>query len=66
MIFPEGWVGEATRAHLPTGWGDIGYGYEWWINADGTYRALGIFGQMIFLDPKSDVVIVTNSVWPEA
>ena len=21
---------------------------------------------MIFLDPKSDVVIVTNSVWPEA
>ena len=65
-VLPEGWVADASRAHLPTGWGDIGYGYEWWINADGTYRALGIFGQMIFLDPKSDVVIVTNSVWPEA
>jgi CubicO group peptidase (beta-lactamase class C family) len=65
-ILPDGWVAEASHSHIPTGWGDIGYGYEWWINADGTYRALGIFGQMIFLDPKSDVVIVTNSVWPEA
>jgi CubicO group peptidase (beta-lactamase class C family) len=65
-ILPEGWVADASRSHIPTGWGDIGYGYEWWINPDGTYRALGIFGQMIFLDPKSDVVIVTHSAWPEA
>jgi CubicO group peptidase (beta-lactamase class C family) len=65
-ILPAGWVADATRSHIKTGWGDIGYGYQWWINPDGTYRALGICGQMIFLDPKADIVVVANSAWPEA
>jgi CubicO group peptidase (beta-lactamase class C family) len=65
-ILPAGWVEDASRSHLHTDWDDIGYGYQWWINPDATYRAIGICGQMIFLDPKSDVVIVTNSAWPEA
>jgi len=55
-----------SRAHLRTDWGDVGYGYQWWVNPDGAYRAIGIFGQMIFLDARSDIVIVTNSAWPEA
>jgi CubicO group peptidase (beta-lactamase class C family) len=65
-ILPEGWVADATRSHLRTDWDDIGYGYQWWVNPDGSYRAIGIFGQMIFLDARSDIVIVTNSAWPEA
>jgi CubicO group peptidase (beta-lactamase class C family) len=65
-ILPQGWIEDATRSHIKTDWDDIGYGYQWWINPDGTYRAIGICGQMIFLDPKSDIVIVTNSAWPEA
>jgi CubicO group peptidase (beta-lactamase class C family) len=65
-ILPEGWIGDATRSHIATDWGDVGYGYQWWINADGCYRAIGIYGQMIYLDPRSDLVIVTNSAWPEA
>jgi CubicO group peptidase (beta-lactamase class C family) len=65
-ILPPGWIADATRSHVKTGWDDIGYGYQWWINPDGTYRAIGICGQMIFLDPKHDLVIVTNSAWPEA
>jgi CubicO group peptidase (beta-lactamase class C family) len=65
-ILPEGWVADATRSHIRTDWDDVGYGYQWWVNADGSYRAIGIFGQMIFLDQRSDVVIVTNSAWPEA
>jgi CubicO group peptidase (beta-lactamase class C family) len=65
-ILPEGWVADATRAHLRTDWGDVGYGYQWWVNPDGSYRAIGIFGQMIFLDAQSDIVIVTNSAWPSA
>lgn len=65
-ILPEGWVADATRSHIHTDWDDIGYGYQWWINPDGSYRAIGIFGQMIFLDAGADVVIVTNSAWPEA
>jgi len=65
-IVPENWVAEASRAFLQTGWDGTGYGYQWWINPDGSYRAIGIHGQMIFLDPKLDVVIVTNSAWPQA
>ena len=65
-ILPEGWVDDATRSHIHTDWDDIGYGYQWWVNPDGSYRAIGIFGQMIFLDASADVVIVTNSAWPQA
>jgi CubicO group peptidase (beta-lactamase class C family) len=65
-ILPQGWVADATHAHLQTDWGNVGYGYQWWVNPDGSYRAIGIFGQMIFLDARYDVVIVTNSAWPEA
>jgi len=65
-ILPAGWVADASRSHIKSDWLDIGYGYEWWIDTDGSYRAIGIFGQEIFLDPKSDVVVVTNSAWPEA
>jgi CubicO group peptidase (beta-lactamase class C family) len=65
-ILPDGWVSDATQSHLPTGWDHIGYGYLWWISPNGAYRAIGIYGQMIFLDPRADVVIVTNSAWPQA
>jgi len=65
-VLADGWLADATRSHLKTDWGDVGYGYQWWINADGSFRAIGIFGQEIFLDPKNDIVIVTNSAWPDA
>lgn len=65
-VLPAGWVKDATAFHLPTGWGKTGYGYQWWIWPDGSYRALGIFGQMIYTDPKTKLVIVTLSAWPRA
>ena len=65
-VLPEGWVKDASSAHVPTGFPGIGYGYFWWINADGTYAAQGIFGQTIYLDPKHDLVVVVNSAWKDA
>ena len=65
-VLPAGWVAEATRPAVATGWGAVSYGYQWWINPDGSYRAIGIFGQMIYIDPQRDLVIVTLSSWPEA
>lgn len=65
-ILPTGWVHAASAQQVPTGEGDLGYGYFWWIHPNGTYEAEGIFGQSIFLDPKDDLVIVTNSAWPVA
>jgi CubicO group peptidase (beta-lactamase class C family) len=65
-ILPGGWVKAATASHVQSGEAGIGYGYFWWIHPGGFYEAEGIFGQSIFLDPKNDVVIVTNSAWPVA
>ncbi|WP_343616693.1 serine hydrolase [Novosphingobium sp.] len=67
-VLPEGWVKDASALHLQTQatWADVGYGYQWWVWKDGTYRAIGIFGQMIYIDPASKLVIVTLSAWPHA
>jgi len=59
-ILPDDWIAEATRQQAH------GYGYQWWVHDNGTYEAIGIFGQAIFIDPKEDLVIVTSSAWPEA
>jgi CubicO group peptidase (beta-lactamase class C family) len=60
-ILPDGWTAEATRAQVPK------YGFQWWVvGDDGTYEAVGIFGQAIHIDPHQDLIIVTSSAWPEA
>lgn len=66
-ILPDGWVADATRAHLsfPPGGVETGYGYFWWIVPDG-YAAEGIFGQQIFVYPAEKLVIAINSAWPAA
>lgn len=62
---PDGWFADATKASSPVGDGR-GYGYQWWINADGTFQAQGIFGQLIHADPKRRLVIAISSAWPKA
>ena len=61
-VLPEGWMGDSTTpsAAFP------GYGYLWWLSEGGTYSALGIFGQSIYVDPARQVVIATHSAWPAA
>ena len=43
-----------------------GYGYLWWLQPGGAYAAIGIFGQMIWVDPGAGVVVVTHSAWDAA
>lgn len=64
-IVPDGWIQSATKPHILL-WPGWGYGYQWWSLGDGTFRALGIYGQLIHIDPVRDLVVVLNSVWPEA
>jgi CubicO group peptidase (beta-lactamase class C family) len=40
--------------------------YLWWLQEDETFAALGIFGQMIWINPKDDIVIAMQSSWPTA
>ena len=65
-VLPEGWVKDASTAHVATGFPGVGYGYFWWIGPGGTYAAQGIFGQEIYLDRKHDLVVVANSAWTRA
>lgn len=65
QALPETWTREATQRLFPTGWGDVSYGYSWWANADGSYRAIGIYGQAIYINPDRQIVIVINSAWSD-
>jgi CubicO group peptidase (beta-lactamase class C family) len=65
-VLPDGWMKAASSTQVMSDEPNIGYGYFWWIHPNGTYEAEGIFGQSIFLDPRNDLVIVTNSAWPAA
>jgi len=61
-ILPEGWLHEST---LPSP-AQPGYGYLWWLEGSGRFRASGIFGQSIYLNPTQNLAIVVQSAWPQA
>jgi CubicO group peptidase (beta-lactamase class C family) len=61
-LVPEGWVTEATTAHVETtaGPGEH-YGYQWWIaRAAGhtAYAAVGFGGQLVEVVPDLGLVVV--------
>lgn len=61
-VLPEGWMKESTSPSDA----NPGYGYLWWLLPDGTYAAQGIFGQLIWINEKTQTVIVTHSAWDHA
>ncbi len=65
-ILPDNWIAAATTKQADIGMPGKGYGYQWWTYDDGSYAAQGIFGQGIFIDPKRNLVIASNSNWPKA
>lgn len=65
-IFPDGWIEEATTKQADTDSPEYGYGYQWWTLNDRAFSAKGIFGQGIFIDPKRNLIIASNSNWPQA
>ena len=38
-----------------------GYGYQWWLDKDGTYTAMGTAGQYIMVSPEDNLVMVVTS-----
>ncbi len=61
---PRGWFAQASQNQVQAG--NAAYGYGWWPQPDGSYAALGIFGQSILIDPGRQLVIVTLGDWPAA
>lgn len=63
-VLPEGWMREAGAARMISG-KRVDYGYMWWIVPgadgsldDGAFTARGIFGQLIYINPKQRVICV--------
>ena len=65
-LLPDDWLAPATSKQADIGMAGKGYGYQWWTYDDGSFAAQGIFGQGIFIDPKRNLVIASNSNWPKA
>jgi CubicO group peptidase (beta-lactamase class C family) len=59
-IVSEEWVKAATRGYVEATLYDQ-YGYQWWIDNEGYYVAVGYAGQRIFVVPKFDMVVVFTS-----
>jgi CubicO group peptidase (beta-lactamase class C family) len=61
QIVPRDWAMQSTVPQAKDG---SGYGYQWWI-ADGAgpgeFNAQGIYGQYIWIDRTSNVVIAVNA-----
>lgn len=76
QIVPESWVRASVRAdapHLQPGQPiladhplQLGYGYQWWLpDGDrGEFSAIGIYNQLVYVDPSRGVTIVKLSANP--
>ena len=65
-VVPDGWFEAAGTKQADIDRPGFGYGYQWWTYDDGSFAAQGIFGQGIFIDPKRNLVIASNSNWQTA
>ena len=72
QIIPAEWVKAAItpqKPHLQVGVAtpNNGYGYQTWIThrTEPRFAALGIHGQAIYVDPKSQIVVVHTAAWAD-
>ena len=64
QLVPAEWVAASTVDSAPNTPDRVGYGFQWWLPADGDegeYFARGIYGQYIYINPAKGVVIALNS-----
>ena len=56
-LVPVRWVGASTKRHTAhKSW--IPYGYQWWVYPAGPFAAMGQGGQVVFVVPDIDAVVV--------
>ncbi len=59
QVLPKAWVEESTKVDTTAGSAPY-YQYQWWLPnpGDGTFCAVGILGQYIYVDPAQNLIIV--------
>jgi len=70
-VVPPSWVDEATRDHVATGtalgaMGTLRYGDLWWLGSTAGHAfvlAWGYGGQLVWIVPDFDLVVVTTATW---
>ena len=65
QVIPEAWVDSSWVPRGRSPWSGHEYGYGWWIRRSGAhvvYYAWGYGGQMIFVVPPLELVVVMTSV----
>lgn len=65
-LLSEEWLADATSLLQQTDEQGGGYGYLWWRFKNGSYAAVGIFGQMLYVNPDQNLVIAQVAAWPKA
>jgi CubicO group peptidase (beta-lactamase class C family) len=63
-IVNDAWMHESTTAPAF----NSGYGYQWWLTAnslDHAFRAIGIYGQTIYINPAKHLVIAQFRALPK-
>lgn len=68
QLLSKKWIKEATGNQIETGKEDndwaYGYGYQFWMNPPGGFRAAGAYGQYCMVFPeKETVVVITGEVF---
>ncbi|RFA29389.1 hypothetical protein CAI21_10030 [Alkalilimnicola ehrlichii] len=71
QLIPPEWIARSTEAEEPflqrgiirNNWG---YQHKWWLPRDGDqdYAALGLWGQIIYINPHFELVVVKTSADP--
>ena len=63
-VLPEGWVADASSPKV-IGGATVDYGYMLWPLHGRSFAALGIFGQFVFVDPDTRLVVAIWSAQPK-
>lgn len=68
QIVSSGWIAESTREHSRCAkWGNLAYGYLWWLLDGDSYAAMGDGGNVIYVNPKKKLVVSIASLFlPDA
>ena len=63
-ILPDGWIDEASTPKMVSG-ERVDYGYMLWPLHGRSYSAIGIFGQFVFVDPDTNLVVAMWGAQPK-
>ncbi|MBW8012924.1 MAG: serine hydrolase [Chloroflexi bacterium] len=60
QILPPEWIEASSQAYISATI-ENSYGYQWWVDSDELYMALGYSGQFIFVMPNLEMVVIFTS-----